>query len=101
LAVKNSFSLLTKNIYYSIFSETLCKMFVISAISDRRRPVTSLRHQEGRRVFREGPKFFELRPIFLKYVQHIFPGGANNFLGGPWLRAWTDSRVLMLIRFEG
>ena len=46
------------------------------------RPVTSLRHQEGREVFREGPKFFELCPIFLNDVQHIFPGGAKNFLGG-------------------
>jgi len=45
------------------------------------RPVTSLGHQEGRRVFREGPKFFELCPIFLNYVQHIFPV-AKNFLGG-------------------
>ena len=44
------------------------------------RPVTSLGHQEGRRLFREGPKFFELRPIVLKYVQYIFPGGAKNFL---------------------
>ena len=30
------------------------------------RPVTSLGHQEGRRVFRKGPKFFEICPIFLK-----------------------------------
>jgi len=45
-----------------------------------RRLVTSLGHQEGRRVFREGPKFFELCPIVLNYVQHIFPGRANNFL---------------------
>jgi len=45
------------------------------------RPVTSLGHQEGRRVFREGPKFLELCPKFLNYVQHIFPGGAKNFLG--------------------
>jgi len=29
------------------------------------RPVTSLGHQEGRRVFREGPKFFELCPTHL------------------------------------
>jgi len=39
------------------------------------RPVTRLGHQEGRRVFRVEPKFFELCPIFLNYVQHIFPGG--------------------------
>ena len=36
LVVKNSFGFLPKNIYYSIFSETLCKMFVINAILDRR-----------------------------------------------------------------
>jgi len=46
------------------------------------RPVTSLGHQEGRRVFREGPRFFEPCPIFLNYVQHIFPGGPKIFLGG-------------------
>jgi len=54
------------------------------------RPVTSLGHQEGRRVFREGPKFFELCPLFSNYIQHVFPGGTKNFLGGlrpPWLRA--------------
>jgi len=45
------------------------------------RPVTNLGHQEGRRVFREGPKFFEQCPIFLNYVQHIFQGG-EKFLGG-------------------
>jgi len=46
------------------------------------RPVTSLGHQEGQRIFREGPKFFELFLIFFNYVQHIFPGGAKKFLGG-------------------
>ena len=46
------------------------------------RPVTSLGHQEGRRVFWEGPKFFELCPIILIIdVQYIFPRGAKNFLG--------------------
>jgi len=44
-----------------------------------RRPVTSLGHQEGRRLFREGPKFFELCPMFSNCVQHIFPGGAKIF----------------------
>ena len=43
------------------------------------RPVTSLGHQEGRRVFREWPKIFELCPIFLNYAQHIFPGGRKLF----------------------
>ena len=46
------------------------------------RPVTSLGHQKGRRVFREGPKFFKLCLKFFNYVQHIFPGGAKKFLGG-------------------
>jgi len=41
-----------------------------------------LGHHEGRSVCREGPTFFELCPIFLNYAQHIFPGGAKNFLGG-------------------
>ena len=36
------------------------------------RPVTSLGHRAGRRVFWEGPKFFKLCPIVLNYVQHIF-----------------------------
>jgi len=36
------------------------------------RPVTSLGHQVGRRVFWKGPKFFKLCPILLNYVQHIF-----------------------------
>ena len=44
------------------------------------RPVTSLGHQEGRRVF-WGPKIFELCPIFLNYIQHIFPGGKEKFWG--------------------
>jgi len=67
------------------------------------RPVTSLGHQEGRRVFREGPKFFELCKIFLNYVQHIFSrGGAKNFLLPPWLRAFwqimqRDSDMLIAV----
>ena len=39
------------------------------------RPVTSLGHQERGRVFWEWPKFFELCPIVLNDVQHIFQGG--------------------------
>jgi len=46
------------------------------------RPVTSLGHQEGRRIFREWPKAFKLCPRFLNYVQHIFPGVARKILGG-------------------
>ena len=43
----------------------------------------------GRRVFWEEPKFLKLCPIVLNYVQHIFPGEANIFLGWaspPWSR---------------
>ena len=42
------------------------------------RPVTSLGHQEERRVFWEGPKFFELCPIVSNHDQHIFPGGRRK-----------------------
>jgi len=35
---------------------------------------TSLGHQEGRRVFWEGPKIFEVCPIILIDVQYIFLG---------------------------
>jgi len=45
------------------------------------RPVTSLGHQEGRRVFWEGPKIFKLCPIVSNYIQHVFPGGRTFFLG--------------------
>jgi len=52
----------------------------------------------GRRVFREGPKPFELHPIVLNYVQHVFPGGERKILRGgrslPWLRAWISRQVL-------
>jgi len=46
------------------------------------RPVTSLGHQEGRRVFSEGPKIFELCPIVSNYIQHIFPWGREKFSRG-------------------
>ena len=42
------------------------------------RPVTSL-GQEGRRVFWEGSKSFELCPIVLNHVQDIFPGERKIF----------------------
>jgi len=45
------------------------------------RHVTSLGHQGVRRVFWEVPKVFELCPIVLDFVQHIFPGEAKNFQG--------------------
>jgi len=45
------------------------------------RPVTSLGHQEGRRVFRDGLKIFEICPIFSNYIQHIFSVGRNVCIG--------------------
>ena len=61
------------------------------------KPVTSLGHQEGRWVFWERPKSFAICPLFSNYIQHIFPGGAKNFLEGlrsppacPWLRACSQ-----------
>ena len=36
---------------------------------------------EEAKSFPRGAKFFELCPIFLNYVQHIFQGKAKNFLG--------------------
>jgi len=53
------------------------------------RPVTSLGHQDGRRVFSEGPKFFELCPI-VKTMSNTFFQGGENFSRGAlhqWLRA--------------
>jgi len=46
------------------------------------RPVSSLGHQEGRRFFWEGPKFFELCPIVLHYVQQFFQGGFSPLVTG-------------------
>jgi len=42
------------------------------------RTVTSLGHHEGW-SFPRRPKFFELCPMVLSYVQHIFPGGGEKF----------------------
>jgi len=46
-------------------------------------------HQEGRRVFWEGPKFFELYPIFSNYIQHIFTilVFTWNYRTQPWVSA--------------
>jgi len=63
------------------------------------RPVTSLGHQEGRRVFWEGPKFFELCPIVSHYILSIFAGGGENFSRGTspplvtGLLGWWTPRV--------
>jgi len=54
----------------------------VSAPVDQCRHVTSLGHQEGQRGFREGSKFIETCPIFLKYAKHIFPEGAKKFSRG-------------------
>jgi len=78
------------------FNQSECPhLFSIISAYSRRRPVTSLGHQERRRVFGEGTKFFELCPIFSNYIQHIFPGGAKNFVGGasPPLVAGLNRRL--------
>jgi len=46
------------------------------------RPVTSLGHQVGRRVFWEGLKFFKPCPIVLKICQTHFYRGVKNFARG-------------------
>jgi len=46
------------------------------------RPVISLDHQKGQRIFWDGPKIFELYAIFSNCTQHIFPRGAKIFLRG-------------------
>ena len=38
----------------------------------------------GAKSFLGGAKFFELCPVVLNDVQHIFPGGSKIFLGGFW-----------------
>ena len=54
----------------------------VKLIRLRTRPVTSLGHQEGRRVFWEGPNFFfAVSNIFKLYPTH-FSRGTKNFLGG-------------------
>jgi len=49
-----------------------------------RRPITSLGHQEGRRVFREGPKFlnYTTSNIFELCPTHFSRGGRKFFYGG-------------------
>ena len=57
------------------------------------RPVTSLGLQDGRRVFWERAKIFELCPIYFRLCPTHFSRGSKNFLGDaslplpPWLRA--------------
>jgi len=46
------------------------------------RHLTSLGHQGVRRVFLEGPNFFEQYPVVLNFVQHVFPGEKKNFPRG-------------------
>jgi len=57
--------------YYTGYFLTLCSIY--------KQARNQLGTPGGRRVFREGPKFFELCPIFLDCVQHIFPEGRKNF----------------------
>jgi len=76
-------------------------------ITSVNRPVTSLEHQEGQGVFREGPTSFKLCPIFFNYVQHIFPGGPKIFCLSVkrnfWLHAMcacTEQHSTYKIRWE-
>jgi len=46
------------------------------------RHVTNLGHQGVRRVFWEKPKIFELCPIVLNFVLHVFPGETKNIPTG-------------------
>jgi len=59
----------------SIFNQFHNKIEFAQVTHSIHRPVTSLGHQEGRKVFREGPKFFKLCPIFLNMSNTFFQGG--------------------------
>jgi len=67
---------------FCYFENTIINNALWHVFLCRGRPVTSLGHQKGRRSLWEGRKFFELCPIVSNSMQHIFPGGAKNFLGG-------------------
>jgi len=49
----------------------------------------------GAKSFLRGAQMFwtTVCPIVFNHIQHIFPGGVKNFLGGystPWLRPWWN-----------
>jgi len=74
-------------------TEGLRKLFCINSScisllknSGFHRPVTSLGHQGGRRVFWEESRIFKLCPIILNFVQHIFQGSQKFFSGE--FRSW-------------
>jgi len=64
---------------------SVCGKRLVNQTRFLRRPVTSLWHQEGRRVYREGPKFFELCPTHFSRGG-IFLGRASPSLRPPWLQ---------------
>jgi len=64
-----------------LLSERVSKVRAEPKTFGTARPVTSLGHQEERRVCWEWLKLFKLCPILSNYVQHIFPGRGKNFLG--------------------
>jgi len=64
----------------SVHFAKLAYLIHLVCVTDR--PVTSLGHQGGRRVFWEGDKFFKLCPIVSKYVRHIFSRGGEIFSRG-------------------
>jgi len=72
----------TVNLSYCLHLTIIFKLTADVLAYNTSRPVTSLGHQVRPRAFWEGTKFFKLCPIILNYVQHIFPRGANNVVGG-------------------
>jgi len=57
------------------------------------RPVTSLGHQEGRRVFWEGPKFFKLCPTH-------FPRGGFAPCAPPGYGPGYDNEIAFAVEFS-
>jgi len=73
--------------YYSVWQNSYCGFICTLLILYQAH--NQLGTSGGGRVFREGPKIFELCPIFLHYIQHIFPEVGEKFSRGalpPWLR---------------
>jgi len=67
------------------------------------RPVTSLGHQAGQGVFREGPKFVKLCPIVLNMSNTFFQGGEQFCRGGakPLLHPLFTGLKLTHKRYQG
>jgi len=101
MAVRQKKWLIMRSFWTSVEQQTygeICNEGATLVVQDRTRPVTSIGHQVGRRVFWEGPKFYEQRPIVLNYFHHNFPGGAKKFAGGslPTLVTGLDRTITQL-----